>query len=307
MVFVYRNGCTNMPSFAYEVKDELARVKNANKCCNFTELTAMLKIGAEIYDSRIDFINTNAAVARKVLKLIKAIYNDIHTEVAVIRNKKFRTFNRYVVRIFLTSETKSLFNTLNNNSLPRESCCQCAYFRGMFMAGGSINKPESKYHLEIVVHSKSNAKAVLKNLQKMGFPFRLFERQDNFVVYIKEGDTICDLLYMVKADRAAERFEVAQNLKEVRAQVNRIVNCETANLQKSIDAAHRQIKDINLIMEQKIELIDELKLTAEARLKYPDASIPELATKLFMSTSGLKHRFARIHKIASNLKTICKP
>ena len=91
----------------------------------------------------------------------------------------------------------------------------------------------------------------------------------------------------------------------MRAQVNRIVNCETANLQKSIDAAHRQIKDINLIMKQKVDLVYELKLTAETRLKYPEASIPELAAKLFMSTSGLKHRFERIHKIASNLKTIC--
>ena len=288
-----------MPSFAYEVKSELANVVNFNRCCNIAQLNAMLKVGAEINGNRIDFSSTNAAVARKVLKIVKKVYPKAKTEVAVIRNKKFRTTNRYVIRIFENLKTAPLFKEMINNKFPTESCCQGAYLRGLFLACGSVNKPESSYHLEIFTTSESIAKFIVKSMKRMDFPARYFQRKDKFVVYMKEFDMICDFLYLIKADNAVERFEVAQNVKEVRININRVINCETANLHRTINAAQKQIKDIRILYALGKPLDDNLKEVAEIRLQNPDASIPELAEKLYISASCFKHRMFKIHLMAN--------
>ena len=288
-----------MPSFAYEVKSELVNVLNYSRCCDTAQLNAMLKVGAEINGNRIDFTSTNAAVARKVLKLVKLLYKDVKTEVAVIRNKKFRIINRYVVRIFLDTQNAPLFKAMQTNKFPLEEHCQNAYLRGLFLACGSVNRPESAYHLEIFTSSEANAKFIMKNMKKLGFSANYFERQDKFIVYMKSFDMICDFLYLIKADNAVERLEVAQNVKEVRINVNRIINCETANLQRSINAAQKQIKDIRIVKELGLPLNDNLKEVADIRLSNPDASIPELANKIFISPSCFKHRMFKIHLMAN--------
>ena len=288
-----------MPSFAYEVKSELTNIINYSKCCDASQLNAMLKVGAEITGNRIDFNTTNAAVARKLLKLIKSVYKDAKTEVSVIRNKKFRVINRYVIRILLDDNTAPLLKAIQNNKFPLEDHCQNAYMRGLFLACGSVNRPESSYHLEIFTTSEATAKFVIKCMKKMDFRAKYFERKDKFVVYLKEFDTICDFLYMIQAETAVERFEIAQNVKEVRINVNRIINCETANLQRSINAAQKQIKDIRIINELGLPLNDRLKEVADVRLQYPDANIPELAGKIYISVSCFKHRMKEIHLIAN--------
>lgn len=291
-----------MPSFAYEVKSELANISNYKLCCNIAQLNGMLKVGAVLNGNRIDFISSNAMVARKVLKLVKKSYLDAKTEVAVIRNKKFRSNNTYVVRIFLDSNTHSLFKAMQNNKFPDENCCQKAYLRGLFLACGTVNRPESYYHLEIFTTSEPTAKFIEKNMRKIGFNARTFERKDKFVVYLKEFESICDFLYIINAKSAVERFEVAQNVKEVRANVNRIINCETANMQRAINAAQKQIKDIKIIDAMGEKLDDKLREAADARLQYPELTIPEVAEKIFVSASCFKHRMFQIHLIAAQLK-----
>ena len=288
-----------MPSFAYEVKSELANVINGDRCCDTAQLNAMLKVGAELNGNVIDFVSTNAAVARKVLKLIKIVYENAKTEVAVIRQKKFRIINRYVIRIFPDSQTAPLLNAMKNNKFPIEDHCQNAYLRGLFLACGSVNRPESSYHLEIFTSSENIAKFIIKNMKRMGFSAKYFERKDKFVVYMKEFDTICDFLYMIKAENAVERFEVAQNVKEVRINVNRIINCETANLQRAINAAQKQLRDIRIIYELGMPLDKRLREVADIRLNNPESTIPELASKLYISTSCFKHRMFEIHLIAN--------
>ena len=288
-----------MPSFAYEVKSELANVLNYSRCCDVAQLDAMLKVGAEIKSNRIDFSSTNAAVARKVLKLVKLLYKDVRTEVAVIRDKKFRIVNRYVIRIFSDTQNIHLFDEMRNNKFPLEEHCQNAYLRGLFLACGSVNRPESEYHLEIFTTSESTAKFIMKSMGKVGFKVKYFERQDKFVIYMKSFDMICDFLYLIKADNAVERLEVAQNVKEVRINVNRVVNCETGNLQRIINAAQKQIKDIRIVNELGISLSEPLREVADIRLNNPDASIPELASKIFISPSSFKHRMFKIHLMAN--------
>lgn len=289
-----------MPSFAYEVKSELVIASNYRSCCRAAQLNAMLKVGAEVNEAgnRIDFTSTNAAISRRVLSLVKKVYKDVKTEVAVIRDKKFRTTHRYVIRIFLNSQTQPLLKAMQSNKFPQESCCCNAYLRGLFLACGSVNRPESYYHLEIFTNSKNTAKFIEKNMRHMGFPVNSFQRKDKFVVYMKEFDSICDFLYIIKAEKAVERFEVARNIKDVRANVNRIINCETANLQKAIDAAQRQIKSIKTIYEMGLELDDDLKEVAEIRMQNPEATMKELAEKIFISLSSFKSKMNKIHLLA---------
>lgn len=291
-----------MPSFSYEVKSELANVANYRRCCDAAQLNAMFKVGANLNGNKIEFNSNNAMVARKVLKLIRRVYTGAQTEVAVIRNKKFRSRNRYIIRIFKSPLTKNLFKAMESNKFPDEACCQNAYLRGLFLTSGSVNRPESRhYHIEIIVPTEEIAKFIVKNLKKLDFPARSFERQNTFVIYFKEFDMICDFLYIIEAKTAVERFEVAQNLKEVRANVCRLVNCETANLQCAINAAQKQLQDIRTIRAAGQNLDAKLNEVAEARLKFPELNMRELAEKIFVSTSCVKQRMRKIHMIAQSI------
>ena len=205
-----------MPSFASDVKSELVNFVNYRKCCDKTQLNAMLKIRATLSENRIDFNSTNAAVTRKVLKLVKAVYSTAKTEVAVIRYKKFHLKNRYIIRIFRDAETQSLFEEMSINKFPDEDCCRNSYLRGLFMSAGTVNRPEKGYHLEINSNTEEVGKFVKKCLSQSGFGVGLFQRKERFVAYLKTFEDICDFLYLIHAHSAVDRFEAAQNLKEVK-------------------------------------------------------------------------------------------
>lgn len=309
-----------MASFATEVKDELARLIYANSCCRASELAALLRMGGQVIagtqrEPGITFTAGNAAVARKVLTLVKREMADIPTEVMVRRGKKLRKRNSYTIRIAPSPQAGSLFSRLGilrgedltlgtDMTKLRRSCCRAAYLRGAFLGGGSVNRPEANYHLELVTEDHSLAEVLLTLLRRMDFPAGMTERKDGYVVYMKEGDGVIDFLGMLQADKAVEKFEVARNLKEVRNQVNRLVNCETANLQKAVDAAWRQIEDIRLLMGEgrMQELSLDLRETAKARLANPEASLAELSEILCISKSGLSHRLRKIGGIAAGLR-----
>ena len=137
---------------------------------------------------------------------------------------------------------------------------------------------------------------------RMDFPVGFTDRKDSYIVYLKEGDAIIDFLAMLHADKAVEEFEIARNIKEVRSQVNRLVNCETANLQKAVDAAGRQLHDIEVLQRQEgglAALPERLRETAEARLEEPGVSIVELGEMLGVSKSGVNHRLRKLHALAA--------
>ena len=137
----------------------------------------------------------------------------------------------------------------------------------------------------------------------MDFPVGFIDRKDDYVVYLKEGDAVMDFLAMIQADEAVEAFEVARNVKEVREQVNRLVNCETANLQKTVDAAGRQLEAIRRLQAADMipRLPKKLRQTAERRLAHPDASLAELADMLGVSKSGMNHRMRKLRELAEEL------
>lgn len=309
-----------MPSFATEVKNELARLNYEDSCCRTAELAALLRMGATMtfglrHTFGLNFTSKNAVVARKTLMLLKSEGGDIHTEITVSRSRQLNKNNNYTVKVIPSPNVAQLLqrlgflhdDSLNMDSdmgLLRKSCCRIAYLRGAFQGGGSVNKPESAYHLELVTGSFGLGNLLYRLLKRMGFPVGFVDRKADYIVYLKEGDAVIDFLAMIKADKAVEAFEIARNVKEVRAQVNRLVNCETANLQKAVDAAGRQIAAIRLLKAQGLleKLPKKIKKTAQLRLENPDITLTELAAMLGVSKSGISHRLRKIQELAANIK-----
>ena len=287
-----------MPSYAQEVKAELAHVFDDDIDCLRAEFVALLKVGTKKIDGRIEFTTSNAAVARRVITLAKKFFSNVKPEVAAVRRKKFLKTLLYVVRFIVAGEVQNFFDTLDTSELLKRTRFKVAYLRGAFLAGGSVNRPEAQYLLQIVSKTEAEANFIRKQLTKLDFNAGLCERNKRFVVWLREGDTICDFLGMIGASTAVERFEVARNLKEVRIQVNRIVNVETAALNKAINAAQRQLTDIKVLLNKKAPVNKKLQEAMTVRLDNPSCTIGELAEKIGMSKAGLTYRFQMIHKLA---------
>ncbi|WP_019552514.1 DNA-binding protein WhiA [Propionispira raffinosivorans] len=307
-----------MPSFATEVKNEVARLVDENSCCKIAELAALLRMGAVMTmggkrSLGINFTTENAAVARRTLTLLKSS-GEVRTEVMVSRARRLKKHNSYCVRVIPSLIVSDLLaklglmhgatlNVGSDSAILRKHCCRHAYLRGAFLGGGSVNRPEGSYHLELVTGSEVFAQLLLSLCRKFDLPVGLSERKNDYIVYIKESDAIMDFLAIIGAENALVEFEVARNLKEVRNQVNRLVNCETANLQKTANASVRQMEHIKLI-KAKLgfdSLPEPLQEIAVVRLSHPDASLKELAEVLHISKSGINHRLRKLEKIAVEL------
>ncbi len=290
-----------MPSYARMVKDELARLFDEEEEYQRAELAAMLKVGAIYSNGRMEFSTLSAAVARKLIKLLNKFYPAVKREVATVRMKGIAKRIRYFIRIFVTSYTEEIFHTLDSPEIVPDDFAKAAYLRGAFMAGGTVNKPEAQYYLEIASMSESAAIFVRQIWQDLEFRPSNYVRENSFVNYICEGDAVEDFLGMVGAEEAIERFQIARNLKEVRANVNRMVNVETANLNKAVNAAQRQIADIKILLENNVKLNEEFQLTMETRLQFPECTVAELAEKLFLTRQALNYRFKKIHSLAQEI------
>ena len=291
-----------MPSYADDVRNELARIFDEDKNCLRAELAALLRIGSIVVEGRRDFSNINAAVVRKVVTLIKKIYPDAKIEIAAVRTKKLRKSMRYFVRIFFAGEIEKFLRDLNSKEITSRTKYKISWLRGAFLAGGTVNRPEKYYRMEIASNIEDEAHFVKKIFEQLDFRSMLYERGEEFVVYMKEGDSVCDFLGMVGASAAVERFEIARNIKEIRRQVSRITNCEIANLNKAVDAAQRQLADIRFLKSKKIPVKDILEEAMDIRLKFPECTVGELAKKIYVTREALLHRFKLIHKIAEELR-----
>ncbi|NLK43303.1 MAG: DNA-binding protein WhiA [Tissierellia bacterium] len=312
-------------SFSSSTKNELSRIPIVDDCCALGELAALVRMNVTIKISRnneivLKFTTENAAIARRIFSLIKHIY-DTSIEVLVRRNKQLKKNNNYLVVVnegdipkriledvkFVT-ETTSYFNP--NYAIPEDivtnRCCKRSYIRGAFLGGGSITNPEKTYHLEFVTSSEVHAKDLSDLINTFGLNSKIVLRKDNYVVYIKEGEQIVDLLNIIGAHQALLKLEDIRVLKNVRNNINRLVNCETANLSKTIDASMKQIENIKLIEETigMDKLPQSLREIAELRLQYREASLKELGSMLNppVSKSGVNHRFRKIEKIAEDLR-----
>ena len=181
-----------------------------------------------------------------------------------------------------------------------------AYIRGAFLGGGSISNPEKTYHLEFVTHNLDYAKELSDLINSYGLSSKVIQRKSSYVIYIKEGEQIVDLLNIIGAHSSLLELENIRIMKEMRNNVNRLVNCETANLSKTVNAAVRQVESIKMIQNEigLNRLPKNLREIAELRLEYPDESLKELGAMLNppVGKSGVNHRLRRIEKIAEELR-----
>lgn len=289
-----------MPSYAQDVKNELSRKLGDDRGCQRAEFVALLNAARKI-DGRFEFTTSNAAVARRVIMLGKKFFPNTKPEVAAVRRKKLLKNLIYVVR-FIAAEVQNFFDALDFAELVKRTRFKVAYLRGAFLAGGTVNRPEARYFLTIVSSTETEAKFVRKQMEKLDFRAGLYERKKKFVVWLREADAICDFLGMLGADSAVERFEIARNVKEIRMAVNRIVNLETAALNRTIEAAQSQLADIKLLLDNKVPVKPKMQEAMTLRLENPTCNMRELAEKVGMSEPGLLYRFHMINRLANQIR-----
>lgn len=287
-----------MPSYAQDVKTELAHKFDADINCHRAEFIALIHVGAKFIDGRLEFSSFNAAVVRKFITLAKKFFPLVKPEVAAVRVKKLLKNLRYVVRFLVMGDVQAFFDSIDFNDLLKRTRPKIAYLRGAFLAKGTVTRPEGQHLLEIAT-TETEARFIRKQLAKLDFNSGIHRRKKEFVVWIREADAICDFLGMVGADNAVERFEIARNIKEIRLQVNRVVNMETASMNNSINAAQRQLADIKFLIDKGVPVTKRLQEAMNARLENPTGTVAELAEKLPIKRAALQHRFRDIHLLAT--------
>jgi DNA-binding protein WhiA len=302
-------------SYSNDVKNELARIIPERECCRKAELAAMIALAGSInYENgfSIQLSTENAATARKIFKTYKEIYH-IQSRIKVQNRRHFNKTRVYIINTPVDNELQELGLSQDEKSIPHRiqwallnrSCCRRAYLRGLFLAGGFINRPGADYHLEIMTSDSQMAEDMEKLLARMKIKARTSERKNNLVVYIKGSEKIVDFLRLVGASMALLDFENIRIIKSVRNNVNRQVNCETANLVKTVDASLRQVELIKkLISTGGVEQIPpRLKSLAMLRIDYPDCTLKELGTMMNppLSKSGVAYRMRKLEKIVEEL------
>ena len=305
-------------SFASRTKKELTQVEN-KPCCVKSELTALIQhCGTlSVWDDGLvlDLSTENAAIARRIYTLLRKLHAG-SLEVLVQKKMRLKKNNVYIIRMRLAVEPflqsldllrdKRLAHAIPEGTIS-QSCCKKSYMRGAFLASGSVNDPESHtYHLEIANKSDVQAEHLLKLVQEFRLHAKAIERKKGHILYLKEGEKIVEFLGLIGAHQAVLHFEDVRIVKGMRNQVNRLVNCETANLNKTISAAVRQLENIRLIEEQVglDRLPQKLRVVAEMRLQYPEITLQELCEVLpeRVSKSGLNHRLRKLDEMAKKIR-----
>lgn len=304
-------------SFANDVKNELAREIPARDCCRQAELAALIIMnGGTRSENRAFSIVVraeNAATARKVFRLFKEIFQ-VSASVTSDNHRRFKKSRYYEVTAFLAMRDVQALQDIKvldaeyrvkqrvNWAAISKACCKRAFLRGVFLSRGFINRPEGEYHLEIILQDRFLASDLNRLLQRFDLQSRVVERNRNLVLYIKESEKIADFLRVVGASKALLDFENARILKAMRNSVNRQVNCETANLAKTINASVRQIELIRKMVDKSgwEAIPTQFKELAAIRLNYPDLSLKELGAMLTppLSKSGVAYRMRKLESLA---------
>ena len=311
-------------TFSGKVKEELSRQWNEQMHCQIAEIAAIISMcGKVTIDSRdryaVKVRTENISVARKCFTLLRKTFN-IEAESLVTINKSKGNITYTVVikqheeamKVLQAArlvdgdgEVSEEFST-SRNLIVHKSCCKRAFLRGAFLASGSMSHPEKSYHIEMVCASQKKAEQIQKLINSFGLDAKVILRKKSYVVYLKEGSQIVDLLNIMEAPIALMEMENVRILKEMRNSVNRQVNCETANINKTVSAATKQAEDIRLI-EKTVgldNLPEGLQEIAELRLLYPDATLKELGDLLTepLGKSGVNHRLRKLSELAEDIR-----
>lgn len=301
-------------SFSGQIKEELAQVISSPRHCQLAELAALVQFCGHIEeDGSLLVQSENPLVIRKCFTLLKKTF-----KIEAVAKSQMQTQN---YRLFVTGEDAFrilealkicdtaghlMMRHLTDPVLIKNSCCKRAYLRGCYMAVGSMSDPYKSYHLELVCGLQAQAEQLLKILHDFSLDAKMIVRKKYYVVYMKEGENIADFLNITEAHKALMEFENTRIYKGMRNMVNRKVNCEAANITKTVNAATRQVEDIRLIREKMgLEGLPEpLRQMAYVRLENPQASLGELGKLLDppVGKSGVNHRLRKLGELAKELK-----
>lgn len=296
-------------SFSSDVKTELGRQYSKSRHCQIAELAAIFFMGGRITVDplSLEFQRDNALLYEKYTALMKSAFS-IDAAEKVSPGDALRVLGAF--RLLTEDGTAAVTGDLSghrcNGMLIQKTCCKRAFLRGAFMSSGSISDPSKSYHFEIVCSSMEQAMQLQELMMSFDGDAKIVERKNHYVVYLKEGAQIVDMLNVMEAYVALMNLENVRILKEMRNSVNRKVNCETANISKTVNAAVKQIEDIKLIRDTigLKQLAPALREMALLRLEYPEAALKELGNYLDppVGKSGVNHRLRKLGRIADELR-----
>lgn len=299
-------------SFSGEVKEELVKQMASARHCQIAELAAILIMKDSIHNDgesiRIEFSEETSYCIRKVYSILKKtlqIRDEYEEEKLAEMNQLSLQNADEIKKIIDIIKYKSTYTTVNPVII-KSVCCKRAFLRGAFLSIGSMSNPEKGYHLEFVCENSYQAKQISEVLQSFDIHAKSVQRKKYEVVYIKESEEIVELLNVIGAHISLMNLENLRILKDMRNSINRRVNCEAANITKTVNAATKQIDDITYIRNHYgfDDLSPQLREIAEVRLENPDASLKELGEYVNpkVGKSGVNHRLRKLGELADRLR-----
>lgn len=309
-------------SFSKDVKEELYMQISDARHCRIAELAAILTYGGQLIGSTSHLIlrlqTESPMVARKYFTLIKKTFN-INIDVSIKRNQGMKDNQTYILVVKNKDIATNILKATKQNAFDEDgrignpghmviqnTCCKRAFIRGAFLMCGSMSNPKKAYHMEFVTDDIRKAEMLQEVICTFSIDAKIIQRKKYYVVYIKEGSQIVDLLNVIEAHVSLMNLENVRILKEMRNQVNRQVNCEAANINKTVEAASKQIDDIIYIRDfiGFGNLNEGLRDIAKLRVEHPEASLKELGTMLLppIGKSGVNHRLRKLSMVAENYR-----
>ncbi|MBT9171815.1 MAG: Sporulation transcription regulator WhiA [Syntrophomonadaceae bacterium] len=303
-------------TYALQAKNELVRHNLGNNCCRRAELTAFIHLGGNLQLSgrklSLNVVTSHAAVARRVFSLFRQTFKLAVPEVLVRKKFRLRKNNAYLVRINDSPKLRELVEQLGllhedkTTALQAgDRCCRRSYLRAAFLIAGSLSNPENSYHLEIYTDYLHQAEELAALMLAFGLTPKTIKRKNGFLVYLKESDQIGVFLNIIGAHTTLFGFENIRILKSMRNRINRLVNFETANVNKTVEAALKQMEAIQYLCRLRglASLTPPLRSLAELRLAHPEASLQELGEMMSppLGKSGVNHRMRKLVKTAAAL------
>lgn len=307
-------------SFASEMKNELTRIE-VDESNAKAELSALIRMNGALSLANQQFVinvqTENATTARRIYSLIKKVFN-VEIELLVRKKMKLKKNNIYICRIKARSREildelgilkNGVFTHEIDEAMIQDDEMRRSYLRGAFLAGGSVNNPEtSSYHLEVFSLYEDHSEGLTQLMNNYELNAKHLERKKGSIAYLKEAEKISDFLSLIGGYQALLKFEDVRIVRDMRNSVNRLVNCETANLNKTVSAAMKQVESIQLI-DQEIgldNLPERLREIAKLRVEHQEVSLKELGEMMStgsISKSGVNHRLRKLNEMADKLRT----
>lgn len=297
-------------TFTTQIKEEITKEEN-NNIEDLTSLCTYLKFNATLEEDKMTVMVVNASVARWIFKLLKTNYN-VLIKLTTRTMKRFKARNLYILEVkekldLIYKDIDNIFKEINTSSDEEKK----AFLKGMFLACGSINDPKkNQYHLEFLVKEEEDAKLIDDLLNSLKIKSKVLKRDREYMVYVKSSENISDFIKYLGAFNALFYFEDIRIYKDHKNMVNRLNNCEQANVERTLKSSKVILDNIKYLEDNDLLMLldDRSKEIIEYKKKYPDTSLGELAeiitmeTKKSITKSGINHHFRKINALVKKAK-----